>query len=219
MSLEGRQGSTRGCASMKRKKKPTPRPKRSRKPAAKRAREATPAKERKKSTQAEMHRRVHEVLALRLGGAEFPDIVQYASAPERNWQIGERQLWNLIAAADALCAKYFDAKAEHLLARHLLQRRQLYAHALGAGDYSTALRVLQDEGKLEGIYPKSEQAATGGVNVAAGVVNIFIPHNDREALPGAANVIDAGRPLPTPATEEPLKAKAHVILPEQSDDE
>src|SRR5262249_26693921 len=75
MSLEGRQGSTRGCASMKRKKKPTPRPKRSRKPAAKRAREATPAKERKKSTQAEMHRRVHEVLALRLGGAEFPDIV------------------------------------------------------------------------------------------------------------------------------------------------
>src|SRR5262249_30128565 len=87
------------------------------------------------------------------------------------------------------------------------------------GDYSTALRVLQDEGKLEGIYPKSEQAATGGVHVAAGVVNIFIPHNDREALPGAANVIDAGRPLPTPATEEPLKAKAHVILPEQSDDE
>ena len=92
-----------------------------------------------------------EVLRLRIGGAEFPDLVQFSSAPEQNWQVGERQLWKYIAAADALCVKYFDSRAGHLLSRHLLQRRQLYAHALGAGDYGTALRVLESEARLEGI--------------------------------------------------------------------
>ena len=35
-----------------------------------------------KSTKAEVQRRVNEVLKLRLGGAEFPDIREYANAPE-----------------------------------------------------------------------------------------------------------------------------------------
>jgi hypothetical protein len=200
--------------------KPKPKPK----PAGKRKRSAKPEREpagvpkSKKSTQAELDRRVHEVLTLCLGGAEFHEIVQYASQPERNWNVGERQLWNYIHAADALCEKYFDAKAGHLLNRHLLQRRQLYAHALGAGDYGTALRVLQDEAKLEKLYGSGEHGPAG-VNVAAGVVNIFIPHNQRDALPAAATVIEAQQPLPKPAAAEQAKPKARVILPERSDDE
>jgi hypothetical protein len=106
-----------------------------------------------KSSTAEVRRRVEEVFRLRLGGAEFADIVQFASAPEQNWQVGHRQLWNYIAAADKLIVERFDVKARYLLARHLLQRRQLYAHAVGAGDFSTALRVLDSEAKLEGLYP------------------------------------------------------------------
>jgi hypothetical protein len=113
-----------------------------------------------KSSKAEVLKRVEEVFKLRLGGAEFADILQYASAPEQNWQVSERQLWNYIAAADRLVKERFDAKAEHLLARHLLQRRQLYAHAMGAGDFGTALRVLQDEARLEGLYPPTKIAPT-----------------------------------------------------------
>src|SRR5437868_5450607 len=105
-------------------------------------------------TKAEKTKRIMEVLRLRIGGAECPDLVQFSSAPEQNWQVGERQLRKYIAAADALMKKYFDAKADYLLNRHLLQRRQLYAHALGAGDWGTALRVLQDEAKLEHLYPE-----------------------------------------------------------------
>jgi hypothetical protein len=112
----------------------------------------TPKFENMKATKSQIDARVNDVLKLRLGGAEFPDIRQYASAPEQNWNVSDRQLFRYIAAADNLCEKLFDAKAGHLLARHLLQRRQLYAHALGAGDFGTALRVLQDEAKLESLY-------------------------------------------------------------------
>src|SRR5438270_11848700 len=98
----------------------------------------------KPAPKTEREARVHAILKLRLGGAEFPDICEWAAAPEQNWNVSERQLWRYIQQADALCEKYFESKATHLLGRHLLQRRQLYAHALGAGDFGTALRVLQD---------------------------------------------------------------------------
>src|SRR5262245_57480695 len=114
-----------------------------------------------KSTKAEVVKRIEEVFTLRLGGAEFADIVQYASAPEQNWNVSRRQLWNYIAAADQLVKERFDARAEHLLNRHLLQRRTLYAHAMGAGDFRTALAVLQDEAKLEGLYPATKTELTG----------------------------------------------------------
>src|SRR5262245_7148984 len=104
-----------------------------------------------KSTRAVVRQRVNEVLKLRLGGAEFPDIREYAAAPEQGWGVGDSQLWRYIKAADALCKDYFDPRAENLLARHLLQRRQLYAHAMSAGDFRTALAVLKDEAELEGL--------------------------------------------------------------------
>jgi hypothetical protein len=113
-----------------------------------------------KSTKAEVQRRVNEVLKLRLGGAEFPDIREYANAPEQGWNVSDSQVWRYIRAADALCQDYFDARAEHLLSRHLLQRRQVFAHAMGAGDFRTALAVLQDEAKLEGLYPPHKVAPT-----------------------------------------------------------
>jgi hypothetical protein len=113
-----------------------------------------------KSTKAETAARVEEVFKLRLGGAEFADIRQFASAPEQQWNVSDRQLWRYIQAADKLVKERFDAKAEHLLARHLLQRRTLYAHAMGAGDFRTALAVLQDEAKLEGLYPPQKIAPT-----------------------------------------------------------
>jgi hypothetical protein len=114
-----------------------------------------------KSSKVEVQKRVEEVFKLRLGGAEFADIVQFASAPEQNWSVAARQIWNYIAAADKLVKQRFDARAEHLLNRHLLQRRTLYAHALGAGDFRTALAVLQDEAKLEGLYPATKTELTG----------------------------------------------------------
>jgi hypothetical protein len=114
-----------------------------------------------KSTKAEVRKRVEEVFKLRLGGANFADIVQYASAPEQSWGVSERQVWNYIRAADKLIVERFDARAAYLLNRHLLQRNQLFAHAMGAGDFRTALAALQDEAKLEGLYPATRREFTG----------------------------------------------------------
>jgi len=113
-----------------------------------------------KSTKAQVTQRVEEVFKLRLGGAEFSDIRQYASAPEQQWNVSDRQLWRYIAAADALVKQRFDARADHLLARHCLQRRLLYAHALAAGDHATALRILDSEAKLEALFPPVKVAPT-----------------------------------------------------------
>jgi hypothetical protein len=114
----------------------------------------------KKSTNAVVRQRVEEVFRLRLGGAGIADILQHASAPEQAWNVSERQLFTYIRRADALVAERFDAKAPHLLARHLLQRCELYAQARAAGDWGTALRCLQDEARLEGLYPPQKIAPT-----------------------------------------------------------
>ena len=42
-----------------------------------------------KSTNLEVAKRVEEVFKLRLGGAEFADIVQYAAAPEQSWGVSD----------------------------------------------------------------------------------------------------------------------------------
>jgi hypothetical protein len=153
------------------KKKPKPEPKRkpgrpppkqprSARPAAPQPQAGPPPRPRPKSTLAEVRQRVYEVLKLRLGGAEFADLREYALAPEQQWNVSDGQLWRYVRAADRLCKRHFDAKAGHLLARHLLQRRQLYAHAMGAGDFRTALAVLDSEAKLEGLFPPTKVAPT-----------------------------------------------------------
>src|SRR5262245_40913311 len=106
-----------------------------------------------RSTRAETERRVHEVFKLRLGGAEMPDLRAHAQAQTPPCDVSDGQLWRYVKAADALCVKYLDGKSEHLLSRHILQRRHLYAHAMSAGDYRTALAVLKDEAALENLYP------------------------------------------------------------------
>jgi hypothetical protein len=148
-----------------------------------------------KSSKVEVAKRVEEVFRLRLGGAEYADIVQYASAPEQSWDVSERQIRNYIAAADRLVKERFDAHAGHLLARHLLQRRLLYAHAVGAGDFSTALRVLDSEAKLEGLFPaeRHEHTGKGGGKVVLHITEEVV----HRPAPAALNVIEEVVSAPT----------------------
>jgi hypothetical protein len=117
-----------------------------------------------KSTKLVIQQRVEEIFRLRLGGAEFHDIREYADAtadqegkPRQPWGVSDTQLRRYIAKADALCKERFDAHAPYLLNRHLLQRRRLFAHAMEVGDYKTAHAVLKDEADLEGLYQRHEK--------------------------------------------------------------
>jgi hypothetical protein len=116
-----------------------------------------------KSTRAEVRKRVEEVFKLRLGGAEFADIREYARAPEQNWNVSDSQLWRYIAAADKLIGERFDARAEHLLNRHLLQRRTLYAVKVEAKDLDDAINR-----GLEKLAAAGQAAAPGAAAAAPG---------------------------------------------------
>jgi hypothetical protein len=67
-----------------------------------------------KATKAEISQRVEEVLRIRLDGAQMHDILQYAS--EKKWGVGERQLWNYVAASDDRLIARLDKDRDKLLA-------------------------------------------------------------------------------------------------------
>jgi hypothetical protein len=112
-----------------------------------------------KSNKATVRQRVEEVLSLRLLGAEFPDIRQHAS--QQQWGVSDRQLWRYIAASDANLARTLERDRQKLLNRHTAQRRALYARAMAASDYRTALAVLRDEGELLALYPAKRTEVSG----------------------------------------------------------
>jgi hypothetical protein len=111
-----------------------------------------------KSTNAVVSDRIHEVLQLRLHGAELADIVRYSS--EKGWGVGERQIQKYIAAGDRLLAEAQEQDRGKLLARHIAQRRLLFARCMKINDYKTALQVAKDEAELEQLYGPTKIAPT-----------------------------------------------------------
>lgn len=109
---------------------------------------------RKKSEHATVLQRVQEILTIRLLGAEFWDIRQYAA--EMKWRVSIRQLHRYVAEADKLMAEALEKDRGKLLARHLMQRRTMFARAMEIGDFRGALAIAKDEAELQGLYPGSK---------------------------------------------------------------
>jgi hypothetical protein len=109
-----------------------------------------------KADKATVTQRVEEVLSLRLAGAGYLEILQHST--EKGWGLHERQLREYIARSDALLAAEVEKDRPKRLALHLAQRRLLLNKSLEVGDYGNALRVLQDQAKLEGLYPDGRVA-------------------------------------------------------------
>lgn len=107
-----------------------------------------------KADAAEVARRVEEVLRIRLDGAQYHDVVQYAA--EKHWDLKERQLREYMARADDLLVRRQEKSRKRLIARRVAQREALYARCVNAADHRTALAVLSDLDKLQGLYPEKE---------------------------------------------------------------
>lgn len=103
-----------------------------------------------KSTKTTVTKRVEEVLQLRLAGASFLEILQYAT--ENKWGVQQRQLWEYIKKSDELLKDTIEQDRPKLLALHLAQRRLLLNRSMEMGDYRTALAVLRDSAELQGLY-------------------------------------------------------------------
>ncbi len=145
--------------------------------------EKTPKPPRKNpATSAVVALRVEEVLRIRLDGAEFWDVREYAREKEKEegsaWELpeGEKplsdgQLWRYIAKADELVKASCLSSRKKLLRRHLAQRRNLYAKSVSAGDTRAALAVLDSEARLLDLFPNKDTIppAGPGVVIIAGV--------------------------------------------------
>jgi hypothetical protein len=124
-----------------------------------------------KATKAQILLRVEEVLRIRLDGAEFWDVREYTREKEKEagsaWELPEGgkplsdpTLWRYIRQADKMIADSCRSSRKKLIRNHLAQRRNLYAKAVAAGDYRTALSIKRDEAELLGIYPPKKIAPT-----------------------------------------------------------
>jgi hypothetical protein len=116
-----------------------------------------------------VRQRVEDVLRIRLDGAEGWDVRQYVAEKERAgeppWAIpelgkplSERQIRRYVEQADRQIEESCRTSRKQLLRRHLAQRRTLYARAVSAGDIRTALAVLADLAKMQGLYPSEDEA-------------------------------------------------------------
>jgi hypothetical protein len=116
-------------------------------------------RKKKKSEHATVLLRVQEILTIRLLGAEWWDIRQYAS--EKKWLVSERQLRRYVAMSDELMAQNLEKDRDKLIGRHLASRRTLFAKAMETGDLRTALAVAKDEAELQALYPPTRTEHTG----------------------------------------------------------
>jgi hypothetical protein len=103
-----------------------------------------------KSDKTTIAKRIEEVLRIRLDGAQFHDIVQYAS--ENKWGVTDRQLRTYIRWADDLLVERQEKNRRRLLARHTAQRENLFARAVNAADLRTALAIADSTAKLQGLF-------------------------------------------------------------------
>src|ERR1700680_3226910 len=115
-----------------------------------------------KATATTIRARVEAVLAVILDGGLPYQVRQYVAEREAEgeapWTIpdggkplSERQIRRYCDQADALMAEAVRTNRKKLLRRHLARRSTLYARAVNAADYRTALAIAKDEAELQGL--------------------------------------------------------------------
>jgi hypothetical protein len=134
-----------------------------------------------KPTNAIVRRRLEQLLRIRLRGAQFADVRQFADEadPEtgRPWltkegkPISDRQLKRYCQQSDQLLDKHLEKNFQMLFNRHRGRCQELYALALESGDIRGALAVAQEEARLLNLYPKEPT----GRDVNNTQVNIWAP--------------------------------------------
>jgi hypothetical protein len=108
-----------------------------------------------RASKATIMKRIETVVQIITLGGEFHDVREYAH--KNQWQISDGQLRRYYDQALDLLEARMEKDRNKTRARHLAQRRALYARALKDGDLRTALAAAKDEAVLYGIYPPPPQ--------------------------------------------------------------
>lgn len=124
-----------------------------------------------RSSAAEVSARVSAVLELLASGVRRTEIVRIGS---REWGVTSRQIDDYIAAATKLIQAEAARTREEALAEHVARRRQIYKRAMNNGDLHAALKAVQDEARLLGLYPSEKHDVHATLS---GQVVIYLPDN------------------------------------------
>jgi hypothetical protein len=119
---------------------------------------------RKKATKAEVLQRVEETMLIRLSGAGFHDLREYAR--EKQWDVSESQLYRYMQQADDRIADSLAKDRPRLLDLHIARRRMLFARCVDSGDWRAALAVLRDEALLYRLYDQAKASPDEATNPA-----------------------------------------------------
>ena len=120
----------------------------------KRAKKAKIVHPRTRATKAEIVRRIDEVYKRILLGAEVPDLCEFAT--QQGWGLSRAQIRRYYQHALKKYTRQVNKNQHQHFARHLLQRRAIYARAMESGDWRTAFAIVKDEGELLGVYPAAK---------------------------------------------------------------
>jgi hypothetical protein len=138
-----------------------------------------------RSTKQQLAKRIEEVLHIMLLGGELHDLREHARG--QKWNVCDGTLYRYMQEALSECQKRVEKDRDKLIARHLMQRRSLYARAMEANDLRTALAVVKDEAELYGLYPAAKVEHEHGGKLA--IVEEIIDgdadsHKNNPAAPG-----------------------------------
>jgi len=114
-------------------------------------------RERKKSTKAEINRRVFAVYSFMLRGADRVKIIQHGA---KLWNITTRQIDEYIAAAKRWLELSHEDNKKNELLKSVAQRMDLYYKALEDGNTSVCHEIRKDLDKLRGLYPSEKAKIT-----------------------------------------------------------
>ena len=115
--------------------------------------------------------RVEEISRIRLDGAEFWDVCEFAREKEGEggsaWSLSpndkpmsDANLRCYVAKADAIIEASTARNRKKLIRQHTAKRRDLYVKAVLSADYRSALSCLRDEADLLGLYPNAKHVVT-----------------------------------------------------------
>lgn len=122
-----------------------------------------------KCTRLQRMQRVNELLRIRLDGAELYDVREYVHEKQKDpnscWHnpaltrpLSDATIYRYLRLADDELKKSCRHGRQRMLRLALARRRALYARAVNAGDYRTALACARDEAELLGLYPTPDDA-------------------------------------------------------------
>ena len=127
-----------------------------------------------RATNATREARIEAIVRIKLDGAEPWDVRQFVAVSEKAgegpWKMGrgrkplsDRQIRRYCALADQRIAESVRTLNPEAFRLHLARLNRLYFKAVQTGDLRTALSVLIDQAKMQGLYPtKKDNAEQSG---------------------------------------------------------